>query len=258
MLIKSKENPLIKHISKLIKSAGYRQQSGEYVTEGMRLCRDALSSGILFSGVLFSEAFFNKNTELCAEFTEKSAETYVLTDSLFKSISDTKTPQGIMCICKINPTDILLKQKGNYIALQNIQDPSNMGTIMRTAEALGINGILCSVDCCDVYSPKVLRGSMGAIFRLPIAQVNNMQGFLEHTNQLGFITLAAVPSTSAEKITEINLNGSVVAFIGNEGNGLTNDIITLCTKRVTIPMNGRAESLNAAVAASIIMWEMVK
>ena len=133
-----------------------------------------------------------------------------------------------------------------------------MGTILRTAEALGVGGILLSRGCCDIYSPKVLRGSMGAIFRLPFLVVEDLPAYLSKQKEKGYSIYAAVPDRNAVPITEIPFSKRCAVVVGNEGNGLTQACIQACTQSVTIPMEGRAESLNAAIAASILVWEMVR
>ena len=142
--------------------------------------------------------------------------------------------------------------------LEDIQDPSNLGTVLRTAEALGMGGVILTQGCCDVYSPKVLRGSMGAVFRLPMALVETMPPAVKALEQKGFVTMAAVPDRKAEPITQVLFSSPSIVLVGNEGNGLTEACIQACTQSVTIPMEGRAESLNAATAASILIWEMVR
>ena len=142
--------------------------------------------------------------------------------------------------------------------LEDIQDPSNLGTVLRTAEALGIGGVILTRGCCDVYSPKVLRGSMGAVFRLPMALVETMPPAVNALEHKGFVAMAAVPDREAEPITHVRFSSPSIVLVGNEGNGLKPETIRACQRRVTIPMLGRAESLNASVAASLLMWEMMR
>ena len=238
--ITAKDNPTLKFIQKLLKSAKFRRESSAFVCEGKRLCEDALFSGCEIISLIVSYTALDKYSDLTEKISQKSEEAIVLPDSLYAKISDTKTPQGILCVIKTLDNPSLfdkIKCNGKFLALDNIQDPVNLGTILRTAEAFGIDGIILSSDCCDIYSPKVVRGSMGAVFRL---------------------SYTIVDSGNAEKLTDISFDGSCVVCIGNEGNGLRRSVIGACGKAFTIPMNGRAESLNAAIASSVIMWEMVK
>ena len=141
-------------------------------------------------------------------------------------------------------------------SLENIQDPSNLGTILRTAEALGIEGVILSGNCCDIYSPKVIRGSMGAVFRIPFTIAEDFCGYISELSRKGIDVYASTPY-DAEDITNVKFSGGVM-LIGNEGSGLTKDVLTLGIQKVKIPMKGRAESLNAAAAAGILMWEMLR
>ena len=173
-------------------------------------------------------------------------------------MSDVKSSQGIFCVCKMKKafTADLLDRNKKYIAGETIQDPSNLGAFFRTSEALGIDAIILSDDCCDVYSPKVLRGSMGAVFRMPVFVLSDFADELKKLTDAGFETFAAVVDKNAKSITSCDFTNGGIAVIGNEGNGLTKEAVEACRYAVTIPMKGRAESLNASAAAMIIMWEM--
>lgn len=257
--ITSKDNSLIKHINKLNKSSKYRKKKNEFVAEGVRICNDAVESNACISSLVICEDIIEKYRDTIGRIEEHCEEVYVVTKPLFKEISETKTPQGVLCVIKALDKPTLfdkIKSGGKFVALDNIQDPSNLGTILRTAEAVGIDGIILSGDCCDIYSPKVVRGSMGAVFRIPFAKVNSIKDFIiSHKNITSY---ASVVHDSADKITEIEFDDSSVLVIGNEGNGAKKETASACDYLVTIPMNGRAESLNASAAAAILMWEMIK
>lgn len=259
-LISSRENNLIKETQKLVKSASKRHSEGLYVIEGVRLCSDAVLSNVVIYRVFFSQSAAVKFKDLLCTLEEICESVYILTDKLFSQISDTKTPQGVMCVCKMANVTIPFGKKDKYLCLEQIQDPSNLGTMLRTAEALGINGIILSKDCCDIYSPKVLRGAMGAVFRLPVMIAENFTDIIKALKQKGVNTIAAVPHSGAVKITMLSHEDKspCALFIGNEGNGLSEETINICDMKITIPMKGRAESLNASAAASIAMWEILK
>ena len=258
--ISAKDNRLIKHISKLSKSSKYRVQSSEFIAEGARLCEDAFLSDCDIALLIISDFARGHYSSTIKRLENKARNSYIVSDSLFSKISDTKNPQGILCVIKTldNPTLFdKIKSNGKFLALDNIQDPSNLGTILRTAEAVGIDGVILSSDCCDIYSPKVVRGSMGAVFRLPCRVTETIADFLNSHKDI--VSYAAVVSSNAQKLTEIDFTeNTVCAVIGNEANGLKQSTLDACSCSFTIPMKGRAESLNASVAASIIMWEMVK
>ena len=188
-------------------------------------------------------------------------ECYQIPEHVAALLGATKTPQGVFCVCKeqgIKRTLSQVRADGQLILLENIQDPANLGAVLRTAEALGIAGVVLCGTCCDCLAPKALRAGMGAVFRLPVYFSQNSVGAVQYLKQAGFAVFAAVPDCSAAKITSCHFERPCVVAIGNEGNGLTPELIDSCTQRVTIPMNGRAESLNAASSAAILMWEMVR
>lgn len=258
--ITSKDNPIVKHISKLIKSSGYRSECSQFVIEGARLCADALDSNVNIETVIVSDSAFEKYKPQVDKLVEVCESTFVFSDKLFSQISDTKSPQGVLCVCNIKSKKFNINDKGVYLALEHIQDPSNMGTILRTAEALGVKGVILTDNCCDVYSPKVLRGTMGAVFRLPIHICNSMVQTVKELNSKNVTTIATVVHNTAIPVTALTEEekGYCAVLIGNEGNGLEAETISQCSKQVTIPMLGRAESLNASVAASICMWEVLR
>ncbi len=255
-VITSRENSLIKLVSALQGSAVKRREFGLFVLEGLRICKDACENGIRFDKLIVSDTAIQKYGEDIEAFSENAAECFKIPDSLFLKISDTKTPQGIIAVCKIPLTDkSKIKNNGRYVALENVQDPANLGAVSRTAEALGAVGLILSADGCDPYSPKALRASMGTLLRMPIFIFGD---FAAEIKASGITSYACVVDKSAESIKEVDFQDGCAVLIGNEGNGLTEEVIAAADKRITIPMNGRAESLNAAAAAAIAIWEMMK
>lgn len=259
LLLTSKDNINVKEAVKLKKSAKYRRESGRFVAEGVRICMDAVYSSAQIETLFVTESAAEKHPDEFDVLSKYAQNTFCVPSSLFSLISDTKSPQGFLCIIKALDKSCqfdTIKNSDKFLALDNIQDPSNLGTILRTAEALGISGIILSDDCCDIYSPKVVRGSMGAVFRLPFAVCNSISDFISRNSALN--SYAAVVCENAQDITQIDFKYPCIVAIGNEGNGLKPETVSACDKSITIPMTGRAESLNAGVAASIIMWEMVR
>ena len=251
--ISSRENPLVKLVSSLQSSAKSRKETGLFVIEGLRICGDAMENGVVFDKLIVSKTASEKYAEKINEFAEISQNSYIFTDSLFKKICDTENPQGIIAVCKMPQKSSEIEKNGRYIALENLQDPSNLGAISRTAEALGVSGIIISNDSCDVFSPKVLRASMGTLLRMPVIVTNDISDFVRENNLRSF---ACVVDKDAEGISEIDFKDGDVILIGNEGNGLREETKAKAYSRVTIKMQGNAESLNAAAAAAIAMWEL--
>lgn len=185
---------------------------------------------------------------------------FLVSEEVSEKLSDTKNPQGVFCICKMldkNTNIGKIKYNGKYIALENVSNPSNFGAVVRTAEAVGLDGVIVSGGC-DIYNPKSQRAAMGSLFRLNIVEVDDLPDFLKSLAENGMSVYAGVPDSDAEKITEVDMKNGVVTIIGNEGNGISDATKQASTKLVTIPMQGRAESLNAAAAASIMIWEMMR
>ena len=259
-LISSKENKKIKYLKKLSSSASYRREEGVFVAEGLRLCSDALRSGAEVVSACFSESFCEKNRSFVEETAASVGRSYMLKDSIFSAVSDTKTPQGVLFVIKRLDKSLdfdTIKNNGKVLALETVQDPVNLGTILRSAEALGIDAVVMSSDCCDIYAPKTARGSMGAVFRLPFMITDDLPGFIGRFNAFGR-SYAAVLDKDSVLLTDCDLTGAVMAVLGNEGNGLSEKTIRACTHKLYIPMRGSAESLNVSAAAGIIIWEMMK
>ena len=258
VIIKSKDNSVVKQIAKLNKSSKFRRESKLFIAEGLRIVNDAIENSVDIDFLVLSESAVNKYSDFYKQITDMGYKHYIFSDDLFMKVTDTKTPQGVLGAIKLLDKNALfgtIKGDEKFVALENIQDPGNMGTSFRTAEAIGINGIIMTKDCCDIYSPKVVRSTMGAIFRMPFIIVESINDFICN-NKIN--SYAAVVDSSATKIVDVSFTKPCVCVIGNEGNGLTMETINSCTESVTIPMIGRAESLNASVAASIFMWEMMK
>lgn len=259
-LISSKENKRIKYLKKLSSSAAFRREEGVFAAEGLRLCSDAVKSGAEVVSAYFSESFFEKNSEFVREAVSSAKEAIILKDHLFAAVSDTKTPQGILFVIKRLDKSLdfdNIKNNGKVLALETVQDPVNLGTILRTAEALGVDAVVLTGDCCDIYAPKVTRGSMGAVFRLPVMITDDLPAFIGRFNAFG-TSFAAVLDKDSVSLNDCSFEGAVLAVVGNEGNGLTSMTIETCTHKLYIPMRGEAESLNVSAAAGIILWEMIR
>lgn len=259
--IKSRKDPRVKEAAALLKSSEARQESGQFLCEGARLCEDAARSDIKIVRCFVTATALEKYESYLALVRKTGCEMFLVEDSVAQLLSSTKTPQGVFCVCELPKwaQGVIGGVFGSEtcLVLENLQDPGNLGTILRTAEALGVFHVILLGEGCDPFSPKVLRASMGAVFRmLPMISKSpaQLQKLLKGN---GFTLHAAVPSATAVPVTELVLNtGKHAVFIGNEGNGLTEETIALCDDSVTIPMGGRAESLNASAAANILLWEL--
>ena len=247
----SRENPLIKAVSRLKSSSKERKNQGKFIVEGLRICSDCAENGVRFNTLILTEKFLEAKKETAENLAENAEKTVVVPEFVFEKIADTDTPQGVLAVVEIPDKISEIDKKGRYIALENLSDPSNLGAISRTAEALGISGIIVSGNSCDPYSPKALRASMGTLLRMPVIIVDDFVEFLQASG----LKLFACVVRGGKKITDVIFSDGAAVLIGNEANGLTDSAISACEK-ITIPMSGSAESLNASVAAAIAMWEL--
>jgi TrmH family RNA methyltransferase len=243
MLITSPDNENIKLYKKLRDSAKFRRETGLFTLEGLRLVTD---SNIAYKTVFYTA----ENTENIAGIAAEHF--FEISDRVAEKISDTKTPQGIFAIADIPKCEIITGKK--TLVLHTVRDPGNLGTIIRTADALGISDIFV-IDCADIYSPKTVRSAMGALFRVNVERSETSAVFEKLS---GYDTFAAVLSEDAEILGSFAFPEKSAIFIGNEANGLQGSVTDKCTRRVTIKMRGCAESLNAAAAASILIYELSK
>ncbi len=256
--ISSKENKLIKSVRKLMTSSRERKTTCTFVLEGLRLCADAALNGYSVETLIVSESF--EECDKLSTIVSVAKQCVKVPEGLFSYMCDTVSPQGVMCVVKTPETvgNIDEIKNGKYIVLENTADPANLGTIARTAEALGINGLIISSMGCDPFSPKAQRAGMGALLRLPIYLSADLLTDLSRLREKGFLLLASVVSDADCDVSKIDYPKNCAVLIGNEANGLSGEAKDICDRKVTITMQGRAESLNAAAAASIIMWEMVR
>lgn len=255
--IESRSNEKIKTALKLSESSRFRREKGEFFLEGMRLCSDAAESGTELRQLFFTEKARLKNPEKVDWLISCSDSAYLISEEIAAKIADTQSNQGVFAVCGMRDrADCKLHKVGRYIALENIQDPANLGAIIRTAEALGIDAAIIS-RCCDCYNPKAQRAAMGSLLRLPMIFCENLPIFLTECKTSGIRVFASTPDENATPVTSVRLNGAAIVVIGNEGNGVSPETMAVCEK-LTVPMKGRAESLNASMAAAILMWEMMK
>ena len=256
MKIQSKNNDKIKHVSKLVLSSSYRRETGLFVLEGARLCVDAVRSDISPDEFYYTYEAKEKYAAEFDEISEKCENIYEIDKDIAAKISDTKSPQGFFTVNKALDKSILfdkINNKSKLVALDNVQNPDNLGAIARTAEAWGYDGLLIGSGC-DIYNPKALRASMGAFFRLNIARAESLNELIDLCPDVDII--ATVPDLDALSITDYIPDKGFVVVIGNEGNGISDDVLKRCNVKTTIKMKGRAESLNAATAAAIVLWEL--
>lgn len=256
--IGSRKNNILKETAKLLSSREVRREKGLFLAEGARLCRDAARSGVKIEELFYTDTAACRYDSYLSEIKPAAEKIYRMADHAGELLVETKSTQGIFCVCRMHDNRNEEIPQRHCLALENIQDPGNLGTILRTAEALGLGCVLLCGDCCDMYAPKVLRSSMGAVFRLPVFSFASLPSAVKTLSSRGFQSFAAVPEAGALSVTRVDFSAPSLIAVGNEGNGLSREGKEACGRRVTIPMLGRAESLNAAASASILMWEMMR
>lgn len=256
--ITGKNNDLVKNIKKLLTSSKERKTQGLFVLEGARLVFDVLNSLYSVKYFLVTDKIYDKYNHECTLMLQRAQASFLISDDIAQKLGDTQNSQGVFAVCFIGDDDGSQPQSlKNQIALDNIQDPSNLGAIVRTAEALGIGRVVVGSGC-DIYNPKALRASMGSMLRMNVLRCENLAQYLTDQKQQGYNIYATTPNSSARFISDVDFTQKSICVIGNEANGVSQEVINSCTDLVTIKMSGRAESLNASVAAAITMWEMVR
>jgi len=245
--ITSRRNPLCVHLKKLGASRGYREDCGEFLCDGIKLLEEAMRSGAEILTVLTSSNVpFPLPIDTKVFYSERG---------LIDSLSPLKNSQDTLFSCKMPQTAKPELTKGTYILLDNVQDPGNVGAIIRTANAFGITGVILTGGSADRFNPKTIRASMGAVFRQYTFEMTLPELYLLKRN--GFRFVGAASDKSCPGVHEIEIKNSIIA-IGSEGKGLSNEISSLCDEKLTIRIAPDCESLNAAIAAAIIIWEAQK
>ena len=276
-MITSTSNVKIKEIVQLQKKSRLRNERGIFLVEGLRMVQEIPMERI--EKMYMTEEFYKKKGKALLQeqamsrkraspqgkepLREEAAQGKVLelvTPTVFSYMSDTKTPQGVLAVVRQGgfAKEALMDAKdAHLLVLDNIQDPGNLGTIFRTAEAAGVTGVFLSRDCADIYNPKTVRSTMGAIFRQPFVYVEDLPGTISRMKEKGICVFAA--HLQGERSYDREDYRKKTAFlVGNEGNGLRREVEEMADVRVRIPMAGRAESLNAAIAAGVLMFEVAR
>lgn len=259
-MITSSSNRQVKDIIKLQEKRRFRDAQGLFVCEGRRMLEEArVHCREKIRGCYVSEAFYSEMTKADPDYFS-GLELELMSDRVFDEIAQTVTPQGVLVVVE-KPSHELSSLTGvknpRLLVLEDIQDPGNLGTMLRTAEAAGMDGILMSKGTVDVYNPKVIRSTMGSVFRMPFVYTDTLEQTLQWLKLCGVRIFAAALGGSIDYRTA-DYSGGCAIMIGNEGNGLSERIQELADCRVRIPMCGQVESLNASVAAAVLMFEITR
>lgn len=264
-MITSVSNERIKQLVKYRNNAKERRKQDVFLVEGIRMFKEIPPS--LHIETFVTEDFYEKNRELFSDIRFE-----LVSDHVMDVISDTKTPQGVLSVVKRLHYSLEEVCKGGpfaeqeaqedcsdaplLFALENLQDPGNLGTILRTAEGAGVTGIVMSKNTVDIYNPKTVRSTMGSIFRIPFCYVENLAAAVGKLGEQGYRTLGA--HMQGTRFYDLDYRNPTVFCIGNEGNGLSKELMEALSAIISIPMKGRVESLNAATAATVLMYEAMR
>lgn len=254
MVITSASNEQVKRIKKLIKSAKERREAGLYIVEGIRMVKEIPPADV--DAIYIAESAETKFQEVLARFA--GVEPVIVKDNVFESMSDTNTPQGIMALVRMHTyklSDVLGDNPFVLIA-EHLQDPGNMGTILRTAEGASATGVILSSDSVDIYNPKVIRSTMGSIFRVPVYVSNDLAADIDLLRDKDITVYAA--HLSGTQFYDNDYTTGCAFLIGNEGNGLSDAISAKANSLLRIPMMGGVESLNAATSTAVICYEVLR
>ncbi len=256
-MITSVSNPKIKNVIKLKENSKERRKQKSFIIEGIRMFREAPKDTI--KEIYFTQEACEKFPEV-RTFVQKNYDNkaFQVDNTVFKHISDTVTPQGVLAVVSVKDFSLseLIKKQPFLLILEKLQDPGNMGTIIRTAEGAGVSGIIISRDSADIYNPKTVRSTMGSIFRVPVYISENLLDDIKKLKKSGIKIYAA--HLDGKSFYEKDFTEPSAFIIGNEGNGLSEELSREADDKIFIPMMGKVESLNAAVSAAVISYEVLR
>jgi TrmH family RNA methyltransferase len=237
-----------------------RDKSGLFAVEGIKLLKELISEKVELCEVYFTESAKRRFSDLFDQ-TEKLCPVYEVTDEVYEKLSFEKTPEGIFAVAKktkIFKNAAETAGDGGFVILDGVQNPSNVGTVIRTASALGVSRILLGRGCADVFGPKALRAAMGTVFKVNICVCDDICLEMKKLKENGMRIFGAALEKDSVDIREITFEKNDCMVLGNEGQGISEEVLSLCDKKIIIPMMQNTESLNAAAAASVLIWEKQK
>lgn len=268
-IIASRQNALLKLTASLCERK-YREREGLFRFDGKKLFLEGLDAGIPLFAVLFRESSVDAMLDAVGDRQlPKDCRAVILPNDLFDRISEERAPEGVICVSRhldkfhkiitIDKCRALNKEdfKGRTLLLESVRDPGNLGTIIRSAAAFGTSQIVLSSDCADLYHPRVIRAAMGALFHTKVLIAEDIVGVVRSLSDFGRVYAAALDDTALQ-LGDISFGEGDAVIVGNEGHGLSDAVLAACTDKVYIPMAPGVESLNAGIAASILLWEFYR
>ena len=255
IFIESKDNNLFKETKKL-KERKNRAKSSKYIIEGFSLVQEAFKAELNIEYLIATSDGKEKIASYLEGYIDEGFKIYEMTNSLFNELISTENPQGILAVVQMNEKPLNLE--GNfYLLCDKVQDPGNLGTIIRTAHAVKADGIILTKGTVDIYNEKTIRSTMGSLFYVPVHYDDEHMTLVKSLKEKNFKVVVTSLDTDKDFFQE-NLKGKVLLTVGNEGNGVSNEVYELADTKVKIPMPGNAESLNVAIATSVIMYEKIR
>lgn len=254
-MITAASNKKVKNLTALIQKSKTRREQDVFITEGVKMFLEADIHKI--KEVYVSESFFEKGT---AREKIEQCNYEILTDDLFRKVSDTQTPQGILCVVEqyhYKMEDLFQRENPLFLILEDIQDPGNLGTMVRTAEGAGVDGIIMTKGTVDIYNPKTIRSTMGSVYRMPFIYTDDLLQVMKQLQEKG-VKLYAAHLKGNQFYHQLDFKQAAAFLIGNEGNGLKEETAKAADVYMKIPMEGKVESLNAAIASVILMYEAAR
>ena len=254
-MITAASNQKVKNLVNLIQKSKARKEQNVFITEGIKMFQEADEAKI--KEVYVSESFYKRCVE--REKIER-CNFEILSDDLFKKVSDTQTPQGILCVMEqyhYTLEDLFQKEQPLFLILEDIQDPGNLGTMVRTAEGAGVDGIIMTKGTVDIYNPKTIRSTMGSVYRMPFTYTENLLEVMKELQKRN-VKLYAAHLKGKQYYHQLDFKCGTAFLIGNEGNGLKDETANAADVYLKIPMEGKVESLNAEVASVILMYEAAR
>ena len=251
------QNPVVKAAAEL-KQKKYRTQNGLYLAEGLRTAEEAVAYKAVET-LFYVDTDDDRTMRLLEDAAMQNIKLVCVNENVMKKIADTETPQGIIAVCKMRQPKLenLLASGKMLLVLDRVGDPGNIGTMLRTADAAGIGGLVLLKGCADIYAPKTVRSSMGSLFHIPVLSGVSEQEFVSAAKKAGYDLLVTCLD-GADNLYKADLSGRIAFVMGNEAGGVSETLLEKADKRVYIPMAGRAESLNVAMAAGIVMFEALR
>lgn len=268
-IITSRQNPLLVQVAGLAERK-LRRREGLFRFDGKKLFLEALHAALPLTAVLLKESAAGDILSFVGEARiPEGCRTVILPDALFERISEEKSPDGVICVSKhldkihkiatIDKRDEIFAAlgKGRTLLLESVRDPGNLGTVIRTARAFGVENLILSADCADIYHPRTLRAAMGTLFSQPIVIAEDFIFAVEALKKRGRVYAAALDDTAA-RLGSVSFGTGDSLVVGNEGHGLSPSVLSAVTDKIYIPMESGVESLNAGVAASVLLWELYR